>query len=135
MLLVQRNQGAVGVEGHGGIDGVGTPQAVLGSEILSLLCQPLVEGLESHVGEVSHGRGELLGSRRIAAGPADGSGDFYTEQIGDDNGQGLRLRDFEESPAGLMTRLTLIERIDPYAGVNGVHPLTPHRQHRGRQGL
>lgn len=49
MLLVQRNQGAVGVEGHGGIDGVGAPQAIQGSEIPGLLRQLLVEGQESEL--------------------------------------------------------------------------------------
>lgn len=67
MLLVQRNLGTVGVEGHGGIDGVGTSQAVLGSQIPSLLRQILVEGQESHVGQMRHRRGELLGSRRARA--------------------------------------------------------------------
>jgi hypothetical protein len=43
MLSVQRNQGALGVECHGGIDGVGTPQAVLGGEIPRLLRQLLVK--------------------------------------------------------------------------------------------
>jgi len=76
----------------------------------------------------------LLGSRRIAASPADGSSDLYAEQIGDDNGQDLRVNTFEEPSAGLMTWFTLVEGIDPYAGVNGVHPLSAHRQQRGCQG-
>ena len=43
MLLIQRDQGALGMEGHGGIDSVGASQAIMGSKISSLLCQLLVE--------------------------------------------------------------------------------------------
>jgi hypothetical protein len=121
------------VKSYGSVDGVSTPQAMLGRQILSLLGQILVQGQQSYIGQASHGRGELSGSSGIAASPADGRGYLYTEQIGNDDGQRLCLQKLKELPAALVPGLAPIECIDPNAGVNSVHPSTPHREHRSRQ--
>lgn len=121
MLIIERDEGAIRLSGNSRIEGIRSPQSMLSGQTCSVLRYACIQWNKRDIGKMSDSEGKRKSLCRIVTRTADRTGHFRQHQGKQEQRDGLIAKALQQTSASIMTRLSVIETVDPHTGINRVH--------------